>query len=108
MSMSRITPSLPRSPRPCPRRFAPPRARSSRSVPGAPQDPARAARIEAQLVGVRGGALHGEVALHRLALAPRPLPGDGAHADHLSLPAETERPHAPVRENGQHVDRIAE
>src|SRR5262245_24550604 len=81
---------------------------SAGSHPRATQHPRRPAGVVAELVAVVAGALHREVAQHRLPLAPGPLTGHPAHAHHPPLPAEPDRAHGAVHERGEHVHRIVQ
>src|SRR5258705_2326150 len=84
------------------------RAPSAAAVPRPAQDPARSARVVAQLVGVVLGTLDREVAQQRLPLAPHPLARNGLDPHHPALPAEAQRLHLPLDEGGEHVHRVAQ
>src|SRR5262245_45244321 len=68
-------------------------ASSAGPHPGAAQHPRGTTGVVAKLVAVVARALDGEVAQHRLPLAPRPLAGHPPHAHDLALPAEPDRAH---------------
>src|SRR5436189_3199664 len=105
MSMSRIIMGSASASIPRPLRRASPAARPG---PCAREDPARPARVVAQLVALPGGALDREVAQHRLPFAAAPLPGHLAHPDDSPLPPKTQRLDAAFQKRSDHVDRIAQ